>query len=101
MQSEFACHVGLRGRLFCRVCKVEGNVEGADDDEDPGPARSEGNAGDTSDAGSVNSDASVEGGTKKSKGKRTNKQTETMAEMIQRIKNFMTVSARISSFFFV
>lgn len=22
MQSEFACHVGLAGKLFCRICKV-------------------------------------------------------------------------------
>ncbi|KAF8907460.1 hypothetical protein CPB85DRAFT_1526400 [Mucidula mucida] len=24
MQSEFACHIGLRGKLFCRICKVVG-----------------------------------------------------------------------------
>ena len=24
MQSEFACHIGLRGRYYCRVCMVHG-----------------------------------------------------------------------------
>jgi hypothetical protein len=24
MQSEFACHIGLRGKLFCRACWVKG-----------------------------------------------------------------------------
>lgn len=39
MHSEFACHVGLRGRLFCRTCRVwrGGFMRGAgeaDQDED-------------------------------------------------------------------
>ena len=24
MQSEFACHIGMRGKLFCRACWVKG-----------------------------------------------------------------------------
>ncbi|KAJ3534303.1 hypothetical protein NMY22_g6988 [Coprinellus aureogranulatus] len=28
MQSEFASHIGLRGRCFCRACKVEGAPRG-------------------------------------------------------------------------
>lgn len=24
MQSEFACHIGLRGKFFCRACWVKG-----------------------------------------------------------------------------
>lgn len=24
MQSEFACHVGSGGKLFCRICRVKG-----------------------------------------------------------------------------
>jgi hypothetical protein len=24
MQSEFACHIGFQGRLFCHACWVEG-----------------------------------------------------------------------------
>ncbi|TRM70314.1 hypothetical protein BD626DRAFT_448805 [Schizophyllum amplum] len=33
MQSEFACHIGLRGKLFCRACWVKG-FDGAEDDDD-------------------------------------------------------------------
>ena len=25
MQSEFACHAGLKARLFCRICMVKGH----------------------------------------------------------------------------
>lgn len=24
MQSELACHIGLAGKFFCRICKVKG-----------------------------------------------------------------------------
>lgn len=24
MQSEFACHAGLRAKFFCRICMVKG-----------------------------------------------------------------------------
>ncbi|KAF8885731.1 hypothetical protein CPB85DRAFT_1378115 [Mucidula mucida] len=27
MQSEFACHIGLRGKLFCHVCRVMGKTQ--------------------------------------------------------------------------
>ncbi|KAJ7686460.1 hypothetical protein B0H14DRAFT_3674252 [Mycena olivaceomarginata] len=33
MQSEFACHIGFRGRFFCRVCWVKGAPD-EDEDED-------------------------------------------------------------------
>lgn len=25
MHSEFACHIGLRGKYFCRICEVKGS----------------------------------------------------------------------------
>lgn len=31
MQSEFACHIGLRGKFFCRVCGVKGKDAKAED----------------------------------------------------------------------
>src|ERR1700742_3489240 len=27
MQSEFACHIGLKGKRYCRICEVEGDDE--------------------------------------------------------------------------
>lgn len=92
MQSEFACHIGLRGRKFCRTCNVEGDVEGADE-EDGGQEREVApQAANQSDV-SAASDSSVGGD--KAAGKqprRSTKKNETMAEMIQRITNFMNVS---------
>ncbi|KZS93974.1 hypothetical protein SISNIDRAFT_387475, partial [Sistotremastrum niveocremeum HHB9708] len=37
MQSEFACHIGLKGKKFCRCCEVQGRDRGggeADNDAD-------------------------------------------------------------------
>ena len=30
MQSELACHIGLKGHLFCRMCTVQGKFSGTD-----------------------------------------------------------------------
>ena len=98
MQSEFACHIGLRGKLFCRACWVKGtealdptgSEEPAAPDEPPDPDR-----GAESDAGSVNSSngsdseaGSNAGAKKKGKGKRVQ---ETIAQMVNRVKAFMKV----------
>lgn len=37
MQSEFACHIGLRGKFFCRACWVKGK-DASDDLPAPPPA---------------------------------------------------------------
>jgi hypothetical protein len=36
MQSEFACHIGLRGKYFCRACWVKGsdNLDEPEEDEE-------------------------------------------------------------------
>jgi hypothetical protein len=41
MQSEFACHIGLRGKYFCRACWVKGseNLDEPEDDELIFPAK--------------------------------------------------------------
>ncbi|KAJ7290654.1 hypothetical protein C8J57DRAFT_1213292 [Mycena rebaudengoi] len=85
MQSEFACHIGLRGKLFCRACWVK-----------EGPAVQDGNASEASEAGSVagsdESDtaaATMTGGKGKGKGKKRVK--ETMQQIITRVKAFMTI----------
>lgn len=75
MQSEFACHIGFRGRLFCRNCWVSGKVEGQDDDES--------NANDGN-----NSDTSVTSNS----GKKSKKAAESMKDMITRIGDLMKVS---------
>ncbi|PBK83841.1 hypothetical protein ARMGADRAFT_1048371 [Armillaria gallica] len=42
MQSEFACHIGLRGKYFCRMCNVKGKdaKDGDQDTQMVGPAMS-------------------------------------------------------------
>ncbi|KAJ7436385.1 hypothetical protein B0H11DRAFT_2164125 [Mycena galericulata] len=71
MQSEFACHIGLRGKFFCRACWVKGSDNaGESNGDDPTPAvRGDGNDSDAesqggsdvvSDAGSDKSQQSVE-----------------------------------------
>ncbi|KAJ7124727.1 hypothetical protein C8R43DRAFT_898835 [Mycena crocata] len=75
MQSEFACHIGLAGKFFCRACWVKGTD--ALDDDDEGVAGS-----DTSAA------SGLKGTSKKGKGKKVK---ETMVQMVTRVKAFMKI----------
>lgn len=107
MQSEFACHIGLKGKFFCRVCWAKGSDALVDAATTPHPERDP-DAG--SDAGShAGSDIAdeLEGGVaedqgaddgsnpsavpKKMKGRR-GKALETMSGMINRCKAFIKVS---------
>ncbi|KAJ3846590.1 hypothetical protein EV368DRAFT_88779 [Lentinula lateritia] len=78
MQSEFACHVGLAGKFFCRCCFVKGR-DAEDETAVPAP-------GPISDNVSVQSDLSDTGdeGTKK-----CGRCKETMQELIARAKRFV------------
>ncbi|KAF7371200.1 hypothetical protein MSAN_00755500 [Mycena sanguinolenta] len=87
MQSEFACHIGLRGKLFCRACWVKG-VDGLDSAA-PDPEPGGGDDG-SSLGGSDRSDVS-EDSTGSKKGKKRKKVKETLGQMIQRVKNFVTI----------
>ncbi len=88
MQSEFACHIGLRGKLFCRVCKVRGK-------ESAEPGDSTNDAG--SDHGSVHSVAELsDAGSDAGSGTRSRKKgkkaiVETFAQMKERVNNFIKV----------
>ncbi|KAK7464119.1 hypothetical protein VKT23_006283 [Stygiomarasmius scandens] len=77
MQSELACHIGFRGKFFCRVCKVSGNVEGEDGEENA----------------DNQSEISMQTNVSKNKEKKKKKKPEESGEdMILRIKQFMTIS---------
>jgi hypothetical protein len=97
MQSEFACHIGLRGKLFCRACWVKGTdaMDRDDDDRDQGDG---GSVHRGSEAGSEpgsdvsdapGSDVSDTGNTKKPKKGKGKKIRETMSAMVERVKSFM------------
>ncbi|KAK6969308.1 hypothetical protein R3P38DRAFT_3502157 [Favolaschia claudopus] len=104
MQSEFACHIGLRGKLFCRACWVKGS-DGLEAEAPATPTRRKDSpASDTenqaddpvhSRPGSpqadspVGSDAeSTTSKVKKSRGKRVK---ETLEQMMSRAKSFVKI----------
>lgn len=97
MQSEIACHIGMTGKFFCRVCRTcKGDPDDYEDEPGEGDRENEDEDGDLSDVGSQSgSDISNSGarsprnGRRRPRRKRTG--SETMAEMIERIKRFMRV----------
>ena len=118
MQSEFACHIGLNGKYFCRICYVcnptaEGetlnnlvpnnSVKGnsATEITDDEGNRSEANEGSVDqqlvDAENHPRNSEAARGTrKKSQGKkgknvRKKKAEETLAQIVSRAQDFLTV----------
>ncbi|KAJ4477736.1 hypothetical protein C8J55DRAFT_430734, partial [Lentinula edodes] len=81
MQSEFACHVGLAGKYFCRCCFVKGRDA---EDEVPVPAQ-----GSLHDDVSIQSDASDVG---EEGGKKHGRRKETIQELVTRAKRFVGIS---------
>ncbi|KAJ7177170.1 hypothetical protein C8R46DRAFT_989326 [Mycena filopes] len=82
MQSEFACHIGFRGKFFCRVCWVKGSPEAEGEDGDAG-----------CDASSASSrSASPVSGAPAAKKKKTKKKDESVGEMVSRITQFMSLA---------
>lgn len=81
MQSKFACHIGLRGKYFCRVCNVKGKdaKDGDQDTQMAGPEMS-------SDCGDDERPASPSG--VKHRGKKI---VEDLEQMMKRIGNFIKV----------
>ncbi|KAF5367924.1 hypothetical protein D9758_004368 [Tetrapyrgos nigripes] len=70
MQSEFACHVGLMGRMFCRCCFVKGKEQ-----KNVGHAQNE--TGSVSSAGSDHSDSHID--------------KETLPDLIARATRFFEI----------
>lgn len=95
MQSEFACHIGLRGKFFCRACWVKGTdaMDKDDDDRDsPGDdaANSEHAGSEAGSApGSDRSDAGSDVGDEQPKKTKGKKIRESMSQMVERVKSFM------------
>ncbi|KAJ6576824.1 hypothetical protein B0H10DRAFT_1963322 [Mycena sp. CBHHK59/15] len=86
MQSEFACHIGFRGRFFCRACWVRGDPEQSDDDDEE-ENEPDGSGSDTSSVASGTGSKKTTGEGKK---KRKKKKDETVLDMISRIGQFMS-----------
>jgi hypothetical protein len=99
MQSEFACHIGLGGKFFCRACWVKGTDASADSAEDLNGPHADVQAEQLSDnesaAGSEatgdgggSDDGSAPGRKPKSRRKRA---LESMSSMVNRVKSFVKV----------
>lgn len=98
MQSEIACHIGLAGKLFCRVCRVsKGSPDGESEEAVTASGGREATADETASvrsqaADSVSDAASIDssqGGHAGQNGRK--KKSETMAEMVDRVRRFMSV----------
>ncbi|KAJ7110365.1 hypothetical protein C8R43DRAFT_904377, partial [Mycena crocata] len=94
MQSEFACHISLKGKYFCRACWVKGSDaldEVAEKLPDAGAVGGDSDAdsqADTDAASNASQNSGSEAGGKKSRGKRAK---ETLAQTMQRIKAFVKI----------
>ncbi|KAI0071046.1 hypothetical protein K474DRAFT_1687227 [Panus rudis PR-1116 ss-1] len=100
MQSEIACHIGLRGNFFCRSCWVSSSTvesedgEVGDDNAQPGEdTQGEDTASDNASiysniSESEATDSRSAGGQKQARRRR--KPVETMKQMMDRLKRFMT-----------
>ncbi|KAJ7863811.1 hypothetical protein B0H14DRAFT_2348797, partial [Mycena olivaceomarginata] len=82
MQSEFACHIGLRGKYFCRACWVKGSD--SLDDQDATAAHP------IPIPHSATPDAAEQ--PKKSRGRRAK---ETLEQTILRVKSFVKVIGKL------
>jgi len=90
MQSEFACHIGLKGKLFCRACWVKGTDAQADATQhqsDSPKASSHGSEADTasdSEASEQNSDGAATASVAPSKRKKgcQKRALESMSSMV-------------------
>ncbi len=86
MQSEFACHVCLRGKLFCRICKVVGK----DTSDVAGNAPHDDCASDNGVNDSDNETDNVQAAPPTQKRKRR-KFVETLDQMVKRVTAFIKV----------
>ena len=109
MQSEFACHIGLRGKYFCRACMVKGS-DAADDPvlhpvdqpnetmDNPSPEMSEAGSdggSEISDTGDTTDQAGLSANLSAQSRKKRGKVVESMSSMVTRIKAFLKARYKI------
>ncbi|CAK5274493.1 unnamed protein product [Mycena citricolor] len=97
MQSEFACHIGLRGKFFCRACWARGHTS---EPAEPNLAKaadavnaSHGTDDDARSVGGQSDDSATSNASNVSqkKGKQGKRALETMGQMVNHIQEFMTL----------
>ena len=97
MQSEFSSHLGLGGNYFCRICYCFKSDKPDESDED----NSDAGAGDQNATGTDkdSTQASPRRGKKRKKRKKApskKKQPETMQDLVDRARRFVTMSMTLS-----
>lgn len=91
MQSEMACHIGLMGKFFCRVCGVKG-TDRTQAQESSVPAHTDDNS-DDGDGGNAASGEDKDAGSNPAGATGSVKWVqETMEQMVSRVHNFVKVS---------
>ena len=100
MQSEFACHIGLRGKYFCRTCMVKGS-DAADDlvlhpvdqpnetTDNPTSEMSDAGSDGASEISDTTDQAGLSANPSTQSRKKRAKVVETMSSMVTRIKAFL------------
>lgn len=104
MQSEFACHIGLKGKLFCRACWVKGTDARAEaEPQPPGSPHASAHGSEADTASSHGSAAASEASEGNSDGQTTKgrrkKVLESMSNMVDRVKAFVKVTHILLSVF--
>jgi hypothetical protein len=88
MQSEFACHIGMLGKFFCRICKVHGkdaiNPSTVSAGSDNNSETSISSVSTASSASLLNDDLAHKPTRKKA--------VETLSDMVDRVTRFLKVS---------
>ena len=96
MQSEIACHIGMIGKHFCRVCHVKGydELSKLPTNREAGSATGEGSAdvsetevGEHTDGMSADGSESTGHNQPGKKGKK--KASESLGDMVNRVKQFV------------
>ena len=104
MQSEFACHIGLKGKLFCRACWVKCTDALAEaEPQPPGSPHASAHGSEADVASSHGSAAASEASEGNSDGQtmkgRWKKVLESMSNMVDRVKAFIKITHILLSVF--
>jgi hypothetical protein len=98
MQSEIACHIGLKGKFFCRSCWVKGH-DVAGEDENKINSTTDLAQQDTMSANNSNSDS--EHSTRSVQKNKRSRREETMHELVERAKRFLGVRIQSCCYFLI
>ncbi|KAJ7443599.1 hypothetical protein B0H11DRAFT_1747920 [Mycena galericulata] len=86
MQSEFACHIGLRGKFFCQACWVKGSDNAGENDGDDQSTAVRGGGNDSDAENQGGSDATSDAGS--DKGQQSIGKSRTKVESTAKLRSY-------------